>query len=223
MESIQLSLFEGKECIKCGWQPIAHFGKDTSKKDGLQTRCKECINAYLRGRYHEDIDASRKYYLEKYHARPEIYKPIHAKSQKKPKARAQRNKWQRIHYQTHGRILTPHQIERRRANNGVWKRQNKDKVCRKEQKRRALRMGSSTHYTVLEWNALCLWFGSVCLACGVDELTIDHVVPLSKGGSNGIQNLQPLCRACNTRKHAKHIDYRDPDRLAAFLASLEGN
>jgi 5-methylcytosine-specific restriction endonuclease McrA len=39
-------------------------------------------------------------------------------------------------------------------------------------------------------------------------LTRDHVVPLKHGGLNTIENIQPLCGSCNSRKHLKHIDYR---------------
>jgi 5-methylcytosine-specific restriction endonuclease McrA len=41
-----------------------------------------------------------------------------------------------------------------------------------------------------------------------ERLTVDHVVPLSQGSRNSIENLQPLCRACNISKHARTIDYR---------------
>lgn len=223
MESIQLSLFDGKECIKCGWQPLAHFGKDASKKDGLQTRCKACINAYLRGRYHEDIDASREYCLEKYHAKPEIYKPIQAKSQKRPKALAQRNQQQKIRYQARKPILTPRQVKLKQQTTRRWAQEHKSKRILNEQKRRALKQGSPTSYTLAEWSALCVWFGDVCLACDIaGSLTVDHVRPLVLGGSNSIENLQPLCRSCNCIKNAKEIDYRDPDQLTAFLQSLGG-
>jgi 5-methylcytosine-specific restriction endonuclease McrA len=34
-------------------------------------------------------------------------------------------------------------------------------------------------------------------------MTIDHIVPKSKGGKNTLENLQPMCHTCNTKKADK--------------------
>lgn len=51
--------------------------------------------------------------------------------------------------------------------------------------------------------------GNKCLKCGsTKRLTIDHILPLSLGGSNKQFNLQTLCRSCNQEKGIQTIDYR---------------
>ena len=43
-----------------------------------------------------------------------------------------------------------------------------------------------------------------CIMCSEkSNLTIDHKIPVSKGGTNDIENLQPLCLICNIKKGNK--------------------
>lgn len=63
-----------------------------------------------------------------------------------------------------------------------------------------------------EWIEICEEFGDMCLCCGKSKeeakITMDHIIPLSKGGANTANNLQPLCLSCNAKKGNKTIDYR---------------
>ncbi|MBV6624705.1 MAG: HNH endonuclease [Rivularia sp. (in: Bacteria)] len=47
-----------------------------------------------------------------------------------------------------------------------------------------------------------------CQSCGKQKeeasLTIDHIIPLARGGSNDISNLQILCFTCNRKKTDKN-------------------
>lgn len=102
--------------------------------------------------------------------------------------------------------------ERARA----WVKANPERVRITQQtvrnRRRVRKKGNGGKHTRQEWEALCAQYGHRCLCCGRTEpeirLTIDHVVPLSRGGRNDIANIQPLCLSCNSIKHNKIIDYR---------------
>ena len=80
----------------------------------------------------------------------------------------------------------------------------------------------STHYrhirralgclNMQNWNLIKNHYGSKCLKCERREpeikLTIDHIVPVSRGGTNDLNNLQPLCFSCNSSKRVKIEDWR---------------
>lgn len=60
----------------------------------------------------------------------------------------------------------------------------------------------------------------VCYYCrrevGAKALTMDHIVPLGRGGKSTRGNVVPACKACNTEKQS-----RVPVEWAGYLASLE--
>lgn len=82
--------------------------------------------------------------------------------------------------------------------------------------------------TTEQWLKVKAYFNHKCLACGMEEdyenrLSLDHIVPVSKGGSSHYTNLQPLCLLCNQQKNDKDTDYREfPDGLKAFITFIEG-
>lgn len=106
------------------------------------------------------------------------------------------------------------QTEKRKAFHAAnlkrWPRENPQKMAVQLARRRARKRAADGNFTVEEFRALCERFGGVCLGCGsVDVmLTPDHIIPLSLGGSNRISNIQPLCKACNSKKNVNIIDCR---------------
>jgi 5-methylcytosine-specific restriction protein A len=51
-----------------------------------------------------------------------------------------------------------------------------------------------------------------CSRCGsTDDLTADHIVPLSAGGESVIENMQTLCRSCNSRKGGRAVAISETD------------
>jgi hypothetical protein len=58
---------------------------------------------------------------------------------------------------------------------------------------------------------------TTCYLCrrklALDEITIDHVTPPSKGGTDAIENLKVACHACNTIKGDRLVSECDPDEF----------
>mgnify|MGYP000854513651 CR=1 FL=1 len=69
--------------------------------------------------------------------------------------------------------------------------------------RRARERGAAGTYTWSEVVRIYLAIGG-CAYCGqpTTDVQPDHVIPLSRGGSNSITNVVPCCRPCNTDKRA---------------------
>lgn len=92
-----------------------------------------------------------------------------------------------------------------------WRKANYDPAKNAVQcnKRRSM-LADRGSFTSDEWIDLCEKYGMVCINpdCERTDLTVDHVIPLSKGGMNTIDNIQPLCKSCNCKKATKTVDYR---------------
>ena len=81
--------------------------------------------------------------------------------------------------------------------------------------KRARKRGLTEHFTAQELGHLIDQYGGCC-HCDTDQpITIDHVIPMSQpGGSNRIDNIQPLCETCHREKERIYLttgvlmDYR---------------
>jgi len=89
----------------------------------------------------------------------------------------------------------------------LWRAANRAHANTINANRRARVAGAEGTHTVGEWENLKQQYGYRCNGCGKTEpeikLTRDHIIPIARGGSNYIENIQPLCGKCNCHKHAK--------------------
>ncbi len=86
--------------------------------------------------------------------------------------------------------------------------------------------GSGGSHNRAQWKALKAFYDFTCLRCGrrVPEikLTKDHIRPLARGGTDFIENIQPLCVECGNLKSDATIDYRqDPIAVEAMRRAKE--
>ena len=185
-----------KTCSKCKKdKPLGDYYKDKRYRYGVKSVCKRC-----------EIKASTKW------------------DKKNPKRTQERkNKWQaknRIYnkekVQSSIKTWYINNKEKVKAKTKEWSKNNKDKrreISRRyAQKRRALILNSEGTFTQDEWYKVKQTYKNTCLSCGRKEpdvkLTADHVKPITRGGANTIDNIQPLCQPCNSSKGTKTKDYR---------------
>ncbi len=85
---------------------------------------------------------------------------------------------------------------------------------------RSVRPTIRASFSSKERSAIARSQGRRCNYCGArltrDNLNIDHMVPVSRGGLNDGDNLQALCRRCNIRK-GNHTDEEFRERYEAIL------
>lgn len=192
-----MTIIDTKICIKCKQEkPLSRYNKVSSNNSNLRARCKDCCN--LRAKEHH-----------KKHPRKVNWKQHYGRS----RAWLRRNPEWRKEYDKRPEVRK--KIKATRKNCPSYKSGSY------VHKRRARLSGTIGCYTASEWEALKEKYNYICLCCKEKKkLTIDHVIPLVKGGSNYISNIQPLCRSCNAKKQAKETDYRPKEEITNDTCSI---
>jgi len=98
--------------------------------------------------------------------------------------------------------------ERQKEANRIWDAANRDKVNAVERNRRARKkaaIGSHTAQDILDIRAMQNDRCAYCRSCVKGKKGhVDHIMPLALRGRNSRDNLQILCKLCNSSKGAKH-------------------
>lgn len=198
-------------CKACGKNPI-----NTERSKNYCTLCLEKAKARAR-KYMARLDKkviqerSRKRYLknrDKVIAKSKEYIALHPEVKKKAtqnylKSHAEQIKARNKKYKDEHR-------ERYRFLGNKWAKEHPERRRLDAHTRRTKLNNADGKYSLKEWHDLCQQYDNKCLCCERTDvlLTVDHVIPISKGGSNFISNIQPLCRPCNSTKALKIIDFR---------------
>jgi 5-methylcytosine-specific restriction endonuclease McrA len=92
------------------------------------------------------------------------------------------------------------------AKSKKWMKEHPEWKATWTRNRRARIKGLSGKHTTAQLKAMMIEQDGKCNACGCDitlKPSVDHIVAISKGGSNDISNIQLLCKSCNSRKFNK--------------------
>lgn len=94
--------------------------------------------------------------------------------------------------------------EKGKAKRAEWNDNHRDKLRLKVSKRRARLADVDDGFTIEDWNKTLETFGNKCVYCeSRDTPTIDHWIPLARGGRHHIGNIVPACKSCNYKKKDK--------------------
>ncbi len=212
---------EKKICSKCKVEKyVTEFYKSKANvaNDGLKYSCKVCsgANSLAWSRANKDIISKRRKarYLES------VGGKLTRKKRSPEEARERFNAKRRKRYAEDEEYREKDKASRRQhyADNrdktlertSQYKKENPEKVAIWKSNRRVRKAKNGGTFTSEEWKELCERYDNMCVCCRKErKLTVDHVVPISLGGNGYIENIQPLCKSCNSRKgNRSSADYR---------------
>lgn len=207
-----------RRCSTCkSWKHIDEFYTNPTTKSGIHHHCKACSIIQSKNYYdkhwkelnkknywkspEENRKRFRKYYRENIEEMRERSRNYYKYN--KDIVRKQRKKWMntkgRLWYEAyrksaHGKFVINRNAHRRRERIKI---NGDDNNC----------------LTLSEWEEIISRQNNKCLSCKKqfsDKLppTMDHIIPVVKGGTLNKNNVQGLCKSCNSKKGAKTVDYR---------------
>lgn len=209
---------KSRSCVLCGKeyrkQRLENI-KESNKDKGLYYEgipCKKCGNCirYVKGG--TCVLCKKEQEKQRYKNNKEVNKDISTHYTGKPCIKC----GSCVRYVSTDKCVLCRKMQHKnwRENNPEYNKQyhkrNPEKSRAKNQRRRALKQNAEGGFTDQEWIDLCNYYGNKCIVPGCENtnLEADHIVPLTKGGTNWITNIQPLCISCNRSKGTKTIDYR---------------
>jgi len=173
--SKESNITEYKACSKCKQlKPTSEFGIHRKTSDGFYSQCLIC------------------------HRQARAIQRVKRASQIKVEQQNnyQKNKEKRKAYAAAWQKANPDKFKQYQS---ISKKRNKQAIAADTRRRNARRKANGV-FAIAKKELIRLSQGP-CFYCGSLELiTIDHVVAISRGGTDSIGNLVPACKSCNSQK-----------------------
>lgn len=194
-----------KLCESCGTAFVGHV---------LRPRCDSCRRERERQRERsrhrpEKREYDRKRYqrdAERVKARVRAYREANPEKIRERKRRDVRENRERV--RATQRRWRAANAEKMREFRRQWAQAHPEKARQYANERRARKARAKGAHSEAEFAALVEWCEGRCAYCGqvVASPTRDHLVPLSRGGTDSLSNLVPACKPCNSRKGTKTVE-----------------
>lgn len=204
-----------KTCNKCGEtkSPEA-FSRDTSKKDGLENRCKPCVSAASRAWYAANADRRRETALAWREENAERVKELNRAryKTKTEQINAQARQWAKDNPEKNRkatRTWRAANVEKVKAQQRAWRQSNSEVIATHSAKRRAREASQAIRLTQTQQDAIknIYAFAKYLSKKFNKPYHVDHTVPLKGENVSGLHvpwNLQVLPAATNLSKSNKH-------------------
>ena len=188
-------------------------GKEYQPKSGMQKWCIDC-RPFVRKEHaaqwqKENADHLREYNTGWRHANPEKVKACDARKRAgRESAANERSRLWRLANPGSGWLYLKKHPDKRRVYAATYRGKHWDAIQAGNEKHRALKTANTPKEELLtasQWRAIVEEYGHKCVYCGreLDKPTMDHVVPLSRGGRHTKDNVVPACQSCNSSKNGR--------------------
>lgn len=161
-----------------GWLPASteYFHRDKTNHDGLYPACKHCK-----------------------------CKAVRLWNAQNPEVMHEASKRWRVHHLSEVIKYRYSRWDKELESCRRWRKGNPEKVRAIARNRRARKRAAEGTHTAADVEAQLKRQKGHCYYCGVklDKYHVDHVIPLSRGGSNSPDNLVIACPSCNLSKSDK--------------------